>query len=50
VACAFLLAAGALVILAGWLAMAAWVGRTSRTSKMTGEQPDEPDNEIVRHS
>jgi hypothetical protein len=50
VACAFLLAAGALVILTGWLAVAGWLGRTSRTSTMTSEQPDEPDDEIVRHS
>jgi hypothetical protein len=49
VACGYLLAAGALVILTGWLAVAGWLGRTSRTSTMTSEQPDKPDNEIVRH-
>jgi hypothetical protein len=49
VAGAFLLAAGALAILLGWLAVAAWLGRTGRTLTMTSEQPDQPDNDIVRH-
>jgi hypothetical protein len=45
VARAFWLAAGALALLLGWLAVAGWRGRTSRTLTMTSEQPDEPDND-----
>ena len=45
VAAAFLLAAGALVLLLGWLAMAAWLGRKSPAA-VTSEPPDEPDQKL----
>jgi hypothetical protein len=45
VAAAFLLAAGALVLLLGWLAMAAWLGRKSPAT-VTSEPPDEPDQKL----
>ena len=50
VSCGFLLAAGALAILLGWLAVALCLSRTRSKPTMTIEQPTEPENDIVRPS
>ena len=44
----FLLAAGGVIILAGWLAVGLWLGRTSRAPGMTGGPPDATDKDIGR--